>query len=83
MLKRRDFLRATLISASAALLPGCGEKPELASYWSGFGVREGAKAVPNDIDFWIAALERDGKLPKGKFKAADLLYEPGAGVKSN
>lgn len=60
-----------------------GEKPELANYSTGFGVREGAKATPNDIDFWIAALERDGKLPKGKFKAADLLYEPGAGVKSN
>jgi len=30
-----------------------------------------------DIDFWVNILERDGRLPKGKLKAADILYRPG------
>ena len=36
-----------------------------------------------DLDFWIGVLERDGSLPKGKLKAADLLFDPSANTKSN
>ena len=38
----------------------------------------GAQAVPRDLDFWIGVLEREGSLPKGKLKAADLLFDPNA-----
>ncbi|MGX5851739.1 ABC transporter substrate-binding protein [Mesorhizobium sp. PL10] len=54
-----------------------GENGELARYWTGFGLREGAKATDHDVDFWLSILERDGSLPKGKLRAADILYRPG------
>jgi hypothetical protein len=60
----------------ASILSKRGENAELAKYWTGFGLREGAQAVPRDLDFWIAVLEREGSLPKGKLKAADLLSSP-------
>lgn len=62
----------------ASILERRGENAELAKYWTGFGLREGAQAVPRDLDFWIEVLERDGTLPKGKFKSSDLLFQPGA-----
>lgn len=67
----------------AGILEKRGEKPELAQYWSGFGVRPGGQATDRDLSFWIGVLEREGKLEKGKFKAADLLYNPAAETKSN
>lgn len=70
-------------AALAKVLAERGENADLAKYWRGFGLRVGAHAVPRDLDFWIAALERDGSLPKGKLKAADILYDPNAAAKSN
>jgi len=67
----------------ASILSKRGENAELAKYWTGFGLREGAQAVPRDLEFWIAVLEREGSLPKGKLKAADLLFQPNAEAKSN
>lgn len=67
----------------AKILGERGENAELAKYWRGFGLRVGAQAVPRDLDFWIAALEREGSLPKGKLKATDILYDPNAAAKSN
>lgn len=67
----------------ASILSKRGENADLAKYWTGFGLREGAQAVPRDLDFWIAVLEREGSLPKGKLKAADLLFQPNAEAKSN
>jgi ABC-type nitrate/sulfonate/bicarbonate transport system substrate-binding protein len=61
----------------ANLLNKRGENGDLAKYWTGFGLREGAQATDRDIDFWVAVLERDGRLAKGKLKAADILYRPG------
>ncbi|MBZ9810087.1 MULTISPECIES: ABC transporter substrate-binding protein [unclassified Mesorhizobium] len=61
----------------AEILDKRGENGELARYWTGFGLREKAVATDRDIDFWVAVLERDGRLPKGKLKAADILYRPG------
>jgi ABC-type nitrate/sulfonate/bicarbonate transport system substrate-binding protein len=67
----------------AGILEKRGENAELAKYWTGFGLRPGAQAIPRDLDFWIAVLEREGSLPKGKLKAADLLFQPNAEAKSN
>ncbi|MER8592877.1 MULTISPECIES: ABC transporter substrate-binding protein [unclassified Mesorhizobium] len=61
----------------ATILDKRGENGELARYWTGFGLRQGAKATDRDIDFWVSVLERDGRLPKGKLKATDILYRPG------
>ncbi|MET2831299.1 ABC transporter substrate-binding protein [Mesorhizobium shangrilense] len=54
-----------------------GENGDLARYWTGFGLREKAVATDHDVDFWVSILERDGRLPKRKLKAADILYRPG------
>jgi ABC-type nitrate/sulfonate/bicarbonate transport system substrate-binding protein len=67
----------------AGILEKRGENAELAKHWTGFGLREGAQAVPRDLDFWIGVLEREGSLPAGKYKAAELLFDPNAGTTSN
>jgi len=67
----------------AKLLERRGENAELAKYWAGFGLRPGAQATERDLGFWIDVLEREGSLPKGKFKSADLLYQPDAATTSN
>ncbi|SFO06370.1 ABC-type nitrate/sulfonate/bicarbonate transport system, substrate-binding protein [Mesorhizobium sp. NFR06] len=61
----------------ADILNRRGENGELARYWTGFGLREKAAVTDRDVDFWVNILERDGRLPKGKLKAADILYRPG------
>jgi len=40
-------------------------------------------AVPRDLDVWIEVLEREGALPKGKYSAATLLFDPNATATSN
>ena len=45
--------------------------------------RRRARPVERDLEFWIDVLEREGSLPKGKLKAADLLFQPDARRKSN
>lgn len=67
----------------ASILEKRGENAELAQYWTGFGLRPGAQATERDLGFWIDVLERDGSLPKGKLKAADLLYQPAGATKTN
>jgi len=67
----------------AGILQKRGENAELAKYWTGFGLHPGAQATDRDIGFWIEVLEREGKLPKGKFKVADLLFQPDATTTSN
>lgn len=61
----------------AGILNRRGENGDLARYWTGFGLREKAAVTDRDIDFWVNILERDGRLPKGKLKATDILYRPG------
>ncbi|GLR45685.1 sulfonate ABC transporter substrate-binding protein [Mesorhizobium amorphae] len=61
----------------ADILNRRGENGDLARYWTGFGLREKAQATDRDIDFWVSILERDGRLGKGKLKAADILYRSG------
>lgn len=67
----------------AKLLSDRGEDGNLAKYWTGFGLRPGAQATERDLGFWIEVLEREGSLPKGKLKVADLLFQPNAAAKSN
>ncbi|RWB58851.1 ABC transporter substrate-binding protein [Mesorhizobium sp.] len=61
----------------ADVLDKRGENGELARFWTGFGLREKAAVTNRDVDFWVSILERDGRLPKGKLKATDILYRPG------
>lgn len=67
----------------AKLLEKRGENPDLAKYWTGFGLRPGAQATERDLGFWIDVLERGGTVPKGKLEAANILYNPNADTKSN
>lgn len=52
------------------------ENPDIAQYFTGYGVREGGKAVPRDLQFWIDILARGGVLKPGQLKAEDILYDP-------
>lgn len=67
----------------ASVLEKRGENAELAQYFLGFGLRPGAQTTERDLAFWIEALEREGTLPKGKLKAAEILFNPNAETKSN
>jgi len=78
-----DWSRENLDEARkvfARILKKRGENADLAQYWVGFGMRKGGVATDRDVDFWIKALEEGGRLPKGKYKAADILYRPGNNV---
>lgn len=52
------------------------ENPDIAQFFTGYGVREGGKAVPRDLQFWIDILARGGVLKPGQLKAEEILYDP-------
>ncbi|WFU12780.1 ABC transporter substrate-binding protein (plasmid) [Rhizobium sp. CB3090] len=60
----------------AKVLASRGENADIAQYFTGYGVREGGKAVPRDLQFWIDILARGGVLKPGQIKAEDILYDP-------
>jgi ABC-type nitrate/sulfonate/bicarbonate transport system substrate-binding protein len=60
----------------AKVLASRNENPDIAQYFTGYGVREGGKAVPRDLQFWINVLARGGVLKPGQLKAEDILYDP-------
>ena len=60
----------------AKALAARNENPDIAQYFTGFGVREGGKAVTRDLQFWIDILARGGVLKPGQLKAEDILYDP-------
>lgn len=60
----------------AKVLASRGENADIAQYFTGYGVREGGKAVPRDLQFWIDILARGGTLKPGQLKAEDILYDP-------
>ena len=60
----------------ADVLKARGENPEIAQFFTGYGVREGGKAVPRDLQFWIDILTRGGTLKEGQIKAENILYDP-------
>jgi ABC-type nitrate/sulfonate/bicarbonate transport system substrate-binding protein len=67
----------------ARVLAERGENPDVAQYFAGYGVREGGLPVQRDIQFWIDVLERQGAIPAGRLKAADLLYVAGDSPSTN
>jgi ABC-type nitrate/sulfonate/bicarbonate transport system substrate-binding protein len=60
----------------ARVLKARGENPDIAQYFSGYGVRPGGRAVDRDLQFWIDVLVRKGKLANGQLKASNFLYVP-------
>ena len=60
-----------------------GENAEIAQYFTGYGVRDGGKAIPRDLQFWIDILVRGGNLQQGQLTAADILYDPAKFAGSN
>lgn len=60
-----------------------GENAEIAQYFTGYGVREGGKAVPRDLQFWIDILVRGGNLKEGQLSGTDILYDPAKFAGSN
>jgi ABC-type nitrate/sulfonate/bicarbonate transport system substrate-binding protein len=60
----------------AKILTERGENGEIAQYFTGYGLRPGAKAENRDIQFWIDIFVREGQLKAGQLKAADILYDP-------
>lgn len=60
----------------AKVLAARNENPDIAQYFTGYGVREGGKAVTRDLQFWIDILARGGVLKPGQLKAGDILYDP-------
>ncbi|TCQ06122.1 ABC-type nitrate/sulfonate/bicarbonate transport system substrate-binding protein [Rhizobium sp. PP-F2F-G36] len=71
----RDLLKKALAARN--------ENPDLAQYFTGYGVREGGKAVPRDLQFWIDILARGGVLREGQLKAEDILYDPATFAAAN
>ncbi|RQP06499.1 MAG: ABC transporter substrate-binding protein [Paracoccus sp. BP8] len=67
-------------AAIAKALEERGENPAVAAFFAGFGVREGGRAVPRDVEFWIEVLEREGKLQPGQLSAEKVLFAPGSTV---
>jgi ABC-type nitrate/sulfonate/bicarbonate transport system substrate-binding protein len=59
--------------ALADILKERGENPEIAQFFAGFGVRKGGLPTEHDLQFWIDALVREGKIKEGALQTADLL----------
>jgi len=57
----------------AKVLKERGENPDIAQYFSGFGVRPGGLPTLRDVQFWIDVLVRGGKLKAGQLSAKSLL----------
>jgi ABC-type nitrate/sulfonate/bicarbonate transport system substrate-binding protein len=53
-----------------------GQNPELAQFFTGYGVRAGGQAVDRDLQFWIDIFVREGKLKPGQLSAENILYTP-------
>ncbi|CAH6635236.1 ABC transporter substrate-binding protein [Pseudocitrobacter vendiensis] len=52
-----------------------GENPELAKYFTGYGVRKGGLAEDHDVQFWLDVLQRGGVLQKDQLKTSDILLK--------
>ncbi|HEB4875512.1 TPA: ABC transporter substrate-binding protein [Kluyvera ascorbata F0526] len=59
----------------AKILKERGENPDVAQYFTGYGVRKGGLSEPHDVQFWLDILERDGVLKKGQLKASNILLK--------
>lgn len=56
----------------ADILKKRGENPDLAQYWSGYGLRRNALYTDHDAQFWIDVLAGVGKLKPGQFTPGDI-----------
>lgn len=72
-----DYARehpAEVRTIMAKVLKARGENPEVARYFTGYGVRPGGKAEDRDVQYWIDILERDGALGKGQLQVTNVLF---------
>lgn len=72
-----DYARehpAEVRTIMAKVLKARGENPEVARYFTGYGVRPGGKAEDRDVQYWIDILERDGALGKGQIQVTNVLF---------
>lgn len=72
-----DYARehpAEVRTIMAKVLKERGENPEVAQYFTGYGVRPGGKAEDRDVQYWIDILERDGALGKGQLQVTNVLF---------
>lgn len=53
-----------------------GENGAIADYFTGYGLRPGAKANDRDIQFWIDIFVREGQIRDGQLQTANILYDP-------
>ncbi len=60
----------------ARVLTARGGNGEIAQYFTGYGLRHGAKATDRDIQFWIDILVRGGQIKKDQIKVENVLYTP-------
>lgn len=61
--------------AIARILQKRGENPEIAQYFAGYGVRPGGLPVPEDLQFWIDVLVREGRILSGELDANSLILK--------
>lgn len=54
-----------------------GENPEVAQFFTGYGVRPGGATEDRDIQFWIDILEREGRIQPGQLVARNILFSTG------
>ena len=81
-----DYARENLEEARkvlAKVLEERGENPELAQFFAGLWRAAGGDVFDRDVQFWIDVLEREGTIPAGKIKAADIVFRPAATVAKN
>jgi len=62
----------------AKVLKERGENPDIAQYFTGFGVRPGGLPTLRDVQFWIDILVRSGKLKADQLSAKNLLLLTGS-----
>lgn len=58
----------------AKILKDRGENPDVAQYFTGYGVRPGGHAENRDVQYWIDILERDGALGKDQIQVSNVLF---------
>ena len=57
----------------AEILAKRGDNPDLAQYWTGYGVRRHALYTDHDARFWLDVMVREGRITPGQYKPDDIL----------
>ncbi|MBO0662439.1 ABC transporter substrate-binding protein [Jiella sp. MQZ9-1] len=61
----------------ARVLKSRNENPDLAQYFSGYGVRPGGLPTDRDVAFWIDVMTRSGQLQPGQLTPSQVLLVTG------